>query len=84
MSYVDNVDYGHRRSNVTFVEFFLPLGLALWIWGIVDAAKRSNESYAKAGSNKTLWIVLIVLFGDLAVFIYAVVVRPKLVATEGQ
>ena len=55
-----------------------------WIWGIVDAAKRSNEAYVKAGSNKTLWIVLIVLFGDLAVLIYALTIRPKLVAAEGK
>ena len=55
-----------------------------WIWGIVDAAKRSNEAYVKAGSNKTLWIVLIVLFGDLAVLIYALAIRPKLVAAEGK
>ena len=59
-------------------------GFGLWVWGIVDAAKRSNEAYAKAGSNKTLWIVLMVLFGDLAVLIYAFAVRPKLVAAEGQ
>ena len=59
-------------------------GFGLWVWGIVDAAKRSNEAYTKAGSNKTLWIVLMVLFGDLAVLIYAFAVRPKLVAADGQ
>jgi len=59
-------------------------GFGLWVWGIVDAAKRSNEAYVKAGSNKTLWIVLMVLLGDLAVLIYALAIRPKLVAAEGQ
>lgn len=72
-------------AAVSFVILILFLaGFALWIWGIIDAAKRSNEAYAKAGSNKTLWIVLMVLFGDLAVLIYALAVRPKLVAAEGQ
>jgi len=66
------------------VFLFLLAVFGLWVWGIVDAAKRSNEAYVKAGSNKTLWIVLIVLFGDLAVLIYALAIRPKLVAAEGK
>ena len=66
------------------IVLFVLAGFGLWVWGIVDAAKRSNEAYTKAGSNKTLWIVLMVLFGDLAVLIYALALRPKLVAAEGQ
>jgi len=68
---------------IVFLIVFLAF-LGFWIWGIVDAAKRSSEAYVKAGSNKTLWIVLILVFGDLAVLIYALTIRPKLVAAEGK
>ena len=69
---------------VFLIVLFVLASFGLWVWGIVDAAKRSNEAYVKAGSNKTLWIVLMVLFGDLAVLIYALAIRPKLVAAEGK
>jgi hypothetical protein len=32
------------------------------IWAIVDAASRTTSSFKAAGSSKTLWITLIVVF----------------------
>lgn len=58
---------------VVFVALF-----ALWIWGIVDAARRTEADFVAAGSSKTLWIVLNVLFAPLTTIIYAAAVRPKL------
>jgi len=38
------------------------LVLAFWVWMLVDASKRDEESYKKIGSGeKVLWIVILIL-----------------------
>jgi Protein of unknown function (DUF2516) len=55
---------------------------AVPIWAVVDAAGRPAGAFYNAGSNKTIWIVVIVvawLFG-LGVFLgafYLLFTRPK-------
>ena len=48
------------------------VGVALPVWGIVDAARRPDAAWQQAGQNKTLWIVLqaagLALCGVAAVF----------------
>lgn len=58
--------------------------VVLTIRGVLDAAKRPDVAWAKAGRNKTLWIVLMIV--SLAIFaplglavslFYLGMVRPK-------
>jgi hypothetical protein len=59
----------------------------LWgvpIWAIVDAASRTPASFTAAGSSKTLWITLMLVFmfffaplSIILAFVYLVSVRPK-------
>ncbi len=68
-------------------DLFIPLvillcAVAVPIWAVVDAAGRPAAAFYGAGSNKTAWIVVIVIswFFGLAFFLggfYLVFTRPK-------
>ena len=58
------------------------LGLAMPIWAIADAASRPATAFYAAGSNKTAWIVVIVvtLVMGLGIFLgayYLLSTRPR-------
>lgn len=75
-----------------FSPAFVVIGLvalAFGIFTIVDMAKRPTWQWQRAGSNKTLWLVLevlcLLLFGLIAIVVallYFAVPRPRLVAVE--
>jgi hypothetical protein len=61
------------------------IGIGVPLWGIVDAARRPPESFHRIGSDKTRWIVLMVvltvflnLAGVIASIVYLTSVRPRL------
>ena len=54
-------------------------GTVLWIWMIVDCA--SNEP---SGSDKVVWIIIVVLTGWIGALIYFVVRRPRRIARFGR
>ena len=67
--------------GIVVVLVVLPLlvaSLALPLYYIIDAAKRSTADFENADANKTLWIVLPFVFGIVAAIVYLAVVRPKL------
>ena len=54
------------------------------VWAVVDAATKPSQAFAAAGSSKTTWILLVVLFtlllgvvGFGLAVIYLAVIRPK-------
>jgi|ERR1035437_1446559 ribose/xylose/arabinose/galactoside ABC-type transport system permease subunit len=61
---------------ITLMMFIVLVGLPLYC--IIDAATRSSDEFAKADSNKTLWIVLPFVFGIVAAIVYLAAIRPKL------
>ena len=56
--------------------------MALWVWGIIDAATRPDWVFERARSSKVLWIVLIAVLGVIAAIIYLLAVRPRLISAE--
>jgi hypothetical protein len=76
---------------VTFAAVFGPdalivllilLGIAVPLWAVVDAARRPAAAFFGAGSNKTVWIVVIAVawFFGLGFFLagyYLLFTRPK-------
>ena len=73
---------------VLFVGF---VALVFAVFVIVDMARRPNWQWERAGSSKTLWlvleVVLVLLTGILAIvwgILYLAITRPKLVAVEQQ
>jgi len=65
-----------------FICFMGLIGLAItafWIWMIVDCATKEEE-----GSNKIVWILVVVLLGWLGALIYLFVRKlPRGRATAG-
>jgi len=56
--------------------------LGVWIWGLVDAAKRPEWAYVDAGANKTLWVVLVAVLGWVLAIVYLAAIRPGVRAAE--
>jgi hypothetical protein len=72
-----------------FVDLLIVLGVAVAIgiplWAIIDAARRSNSSFQRIGSDKTRWIVILVVLsvflnigGVVASAVYLTTTRPRL------
>jgi hypothetical protein len=73
------------------MEGFLLVGaaalvaLGIPLWAIIDASRRPEESFRQIGSDKSRWILLLVLLtvlfnvgGIAAAGVYLATVRPKL------
>jgi Phospholipase_D-nuclease N-terminal/zinc-ribbon domain len=56
---------------------FAVVGTGIWIWMLIDACQRPEWAYAQAGSNKTMWIVLVAVLGFIGALIYLFAIRPK-------
>ena len=50
--------------------------------GIVDIARLDRERFAAVGTRRWRWVLLIILFGPLAVLLYAGAVRPQVTHPE--
>jgi hypothetical protein len=64
------------------VVLLLLIGIAVPLWAVVDAARRPADAFYGAGSNKTIWIVVIAVswFFGLGFFLggfYLLFTRPK-------
>jgi magnesium-transporting ATPase (P-type) len=63
--------------------------LVLVVVALIDAVSRPAWAWERAGQNKTLWIVLLVvgipcgLIGLVAAVVYASSIRPRVVAAQG-
>lgn len=55
--------------------------MAVWLWGLIDAARRPDAEFTAAGQSKVLWIVLCVVLGTIGSAIYLLAIRPKLTRT---
>lgn len=56
----------------------LLVGLAVWVWAIVDVVRRPTGEWESAGQNQVVWILVIVLLGPLGVVLYLAIARPRL------
>lgn len=67
---------------VTFIELVIwaiLLGsFALSAFSFVNILLTPGIRFARANTNKLMWLVLIVLFGVFAALPYLLIVRPKL------
>jgi hypothetical protein len=56
------------------------VGTILPLWGIIDAALRPDDVWARANQNKLVWILLQIFLGPLGAVAYFAAIRPKLKA----
>jgi hypothetical protein len=71
---------GFPAPFLLFGGLMLCAVLVLPLYCVIDAATRSSQDFLRADSNKTLWIVLPLIFGILAAIVYLAAIRPKLKA----
>lgn len=55
---------------------------AIMAVGIVDVIRIGRERFAAVGKRRCHWVLLIVLFGPLAVLLYAAAARPQVMHPE--
>jgi hypothetical protein len=48
------------------------------IWGIIDAALRPDDVWARANQSKVVWILVQIFLWTLGALIYFIAIRPKL------
>jgi hypothetical protein len=75
------------------VAFEILVGVAILVIGIVavvDIAKRPSEAFQRAGQNRTMWLLLVILLtvfcgiiGVVVSIFYLVNIRPKVAAVMG-
>jgi hypothetical protein len=78
------------RSGAGLVFFFAvgAVPLVLGVIALVDATRRSDTEWARAGQNKTLWVVLIAvgflmcIVGIVIDLVYLFSIRPQLERVE--
>ena len=61
------------------ILFIIIVGGGLWIWMIIDCA--SNEP---SGTDKIVWILVILLGGCIGAAVYLIVRRPKRIQQFGK
>jgi hypothetical protein len=70
---------------VGFLLVAAAVALGIPLWAIIDASRRPASSFQQIGSDKSRWILLLVLLtilvnlgGIIAASVYLATVRPKL------
>jgi hypothetical protein len=70
MSYA--MSYSAGAAIWTIVGFILVLGvIGFSIWIVVDVIRTSRDAFSAAGSSKTFWVALLLVFAVLAFFVTA-------------
>jgi hypothetical protein len=53
-----------------YIDLLIVLGIAIAIgiplWAIIDAARRNDRSFQQIGSDKTRWIVILVVLSEFS------------------
>jgi hypothetical protein len=49
------------------------VGMALWIWMLIDVAQRKFE----VENDKTLWLLIVILGGGIGALIYYFMIKKK-------
>lgn len=57
--------------------------MAIPLWGIIDAALRPGDVWARAGQSKIVWVALQLILWIIGTAIYFLFVRPKLKRAAG-
>lgn len=68
------MNLGPTELLILLVLFVLP------VWGIIDAAIRSDSAWTAAGQSKLVWVLVQVFLWVLGSAVYFVAIRPKLKA----
>lgn len=64
--------------ELLFLLVMLGPFVVLPIWGIMDAAFRSDSEWQAADQNKIVWILVQIFLNVVGALAYFLVIRPKL------
>lgn len=66
-----------HKMSIILVTLAAVIVAGLPLFCIVDAAKRTPQAFGLIDSNKTLWIVLPLVFPFLGAAAYLIAIRPR-------
>jgi len=58
---------------ILFWVLFVGVGFIIWIWALIDVIRRQFTN----SSDKTLWLVIVILLGWIGGIIYLIAGRKK-------
>jgi Phospholipase_D-nuclease N-terminal len=68
------------------VELPILIGLAawslIWLWAIFDANRYPDEVWRRAGKDRSVWLLLILVLQFFGTLFYLLRVRPELRAQQ--
>ncbi len=70
-----------------FFVAFLALwvfSIVYWIMAIVEVAKLPEQQFRAAGTDKTMWVIVVVLVGIIGALIWRFVKRDEVLAAAGR
>ena len=77
-------------GSALFFALIALVGVVVTIWALADAISRPSGAFAAAGSNKAMWITLIIVFwlltgiiGPILAVVYLANIRPRVRAITG-
>jgi len=73
-----------KIMSVVLVVIATILVVGLPLFCIIDAAKRTPDSFRAIDSNRTLWIVLPLVFPFLGAVAYLATIRPRFEHVQGR
>lgn len=68
-----NAVIGLGIGMLIFWILFIGVGLAIWIWALIDVIRRQFTNQ----SDKTLWLILVILLGWIGGIVYLIAGRKK-------
>jgi len=66
-----------------FFLFFMVFGVGsfvLWVWGIIDVCRIPEHQYRAVGTEKTMWVLIVVLVGGIGTIVWYFAERAKVLA----
>jgi hypothetical protein len=71
--------------GVFFLAFFAAMiaGLVFWIMKIVEVAQIPDAQYRAAGTDKTVWVLVVVLLGWIGALIWQFAKRDEVLRARG-
>jgi Protein of unknown function (DUF2510)/Phospholipase_D-nuclease N-terminal len=58
--------------------------LVLWIWGIVDVCRLPDHQFRAAGTEKVMWVIVVVLVTGIGTLIWYFAKRADVLAAAGR
>jgi hypothetical protein len=73
------VELGFAFFFILLLSFWV-VSVVLWIWGIIDVARIPDHQYRVVGTEKVMWVLIVVLIGGIGTIVWYLSKRKDVLA----